>query len=237
MPSVTCFGKCWVGRAIIQFTALMFNPFSLNSYSDSQGQPLLIFIQPSWFILWTDCTILHLAPLEGKSSPPSLSPAIHHPHSSALLLPPLELALCSSLLLQNRGIFNISTLFLHLPFPTCPAQGVSSYMESSTALFATQILECPLHPCLHMPLACSSSGRIWSQMGLPLSSYSATFCSKPEFQKDSPKMFVQKGCSSSFAIKTPIFLLPMWQRWVQNNWFILWFCSYIVENAKTFFCI
>lgn len=130
MPSVTRFGRCWAGRAIIQFTGLLFNPFSLNSYSDSQGQPLIIFIQPSWLILWTGCIILHTLPPEGRPSPPSLSPTIHHPHSFAPLLPPLELALNSSLLLQNRGIFNLSALFLHLPFPMCPTRGVCNCSES-----------------------------------------------------------------------------------------------------------
>lgn len=129
MPSVTHFGKCWPGRAIIQFTGLMFNPFSLNSYSDSQGQPLIVFIWPSWSSLWTDCIVLHTAPTWGQTLTAQLSPTIHHPHSFAPLLPPLELVLCSSLL-QNRGIFNISTLFLHLPFSTCPTRGVSSCSES-----------------------------------------------------------------------------------------------------------
>lgn len=141
MPSVTSFGKCWAGRAIIQFTGLVFNPFSLNSYSDSQGQPLTIFIQQSWFILWTASSFTQLPP-EGKSSPPSLSPTIHHPHSSALLLPPLELALCNSLI-QNRGIFNISALFLHLPFPTCPTQAVSKCLESKHCT--------PCHPSFGVP--------------------------------------------------------------------------------------
>lgn len=149
-PSVTRFGKCWAGRAIIQFTGLMYNPFSLSSSSDSQDQPLITFTQPSWFIL---CIILHTAP-EGKSSPF----LTHIPLHSCCLPWSLPWEALSS----KTGAFLTSQLFSFIcPSPWALHEVFPAAQSPSTALFATQILEFPLHPCLHMPLACSSSGRIW----------------------------------------------------------------------------
>lgn len=133
-PSVTCFGKCWAGRAIIQFTGLMYNPFSLSSCSDSQDQPLITFTQPSWFIL---CIILHSAPTWEQNL------TIPSPHSFAPLLPPLELALGSSLPLQNRGNFKHLSFFLHLPFPMSPTRGVSSCSESKHCTLCRPNFEVP----------------------------------------------------------------------------------------------
>lgn len=127
-------------------------------------------------------------PPEGKSWPPSLSLSIHHPHSSAPLLPTLELAPCSFLFSSSKTeAFLASQPFSFIcPSPNALHEVFPAAWSPSTALFATPILEFPLHPCLHMPMACSSSGRIWSQLDLPLSSYLATFCSRPGTSERQP---------------------------------------------------